>query len=182
MWAFGRAHSASPKTRFVAAMVSVVLATAVLGVSGKASAIEKAPDWAYAMAHDLMSPYCPGRTLAECPSPQATELRFWILTQSAAGVSEEDVREMLAERFGDILLAAPRAEGWGLFAYLVPIGFFVLGGPVVYLIIRRLASSKGVENYVSPRAMGPNSATAGESADPIDLELEKRLERELAEF
>ena len=182
MRAFGRAHSASPRPLFVAAVVSIVLATVGVGVSEKAFAIEKAPDWAYAMAHELMSPYCPGRTLAECPSPQATELRFWILTQAAAGVSEEDVREMLAERFGDILLAAPRAEGWGLSAYVVPIGFFVLGGPVVFLIIRRLASSKGVENYVSPRAMGPNSAAAAGSADPVDLELEKQLERELAEF
>jgi len=30
--------------------------------------------------------------------------------------------------------------------------------------------------------MGPNSAAAAGSADPVDLELEKQLERELAEF
>ena len=37
-------------------------------------------------------------------------------------------------------LAAPRAEGWGLTAYVIPIAFFLIGGPVVVLIIRRLVA------------------------------------------
>jgi cytochrome c-type biogenesis protein CcmH/NrfF len=144
--------------------------------AGEVFAIEGAPPWSYAMAHDLMSPYCPGRTLAECPSPQATELRFWILTQAAAGVSEADVHAMLSQRFGDVLLAAPRAEGWGLSAYVIPIAFFVLGGPAIILIIRRLATGGS-----AARALAAEPACA--TPDPaIDAELERRLERELGDF
>lgn len=123
------------------------------------------------MAHELMSPYCPGRTLGECPSPQATTLRFWILSQAAAGATEAEVREMLNERFGDILLAAPRAEGWGLSAYVIPIAFFVIGGPVVVLIIRKL-----VKNGATAAAEAPAPASV------VDPELERQLESELAEF
>lgn len=131
------------------------------------------------MAHDLMSPFCPGRTLAECPSPQATDLRFWILTQAAAGVSEADVRMMLAERFGDVLLAAPRAEGWGLTAYVVPIAFFVIGGPVVVLILRRLTTGSH-----AAAALGAEPVSVNDSASDsvIDPDLERQLESELGDY
>ncbi|MBW2291360.1 MAG: cytochrome c-type biogenesis protein CcmH [Deltaproteobacteria bacterium] len=154
------------------------------GWAGEASAIEDAPAWSYAMAHDLMSPFCPGRTLAECPSPQATELRFWILTQAAAGASETEVNAMLTDRFGDVLLAAPRAEGWGLSAYVIPIAFFVIGGPVVVLIIRRL-TSKGSQGKgtVGSAADSPPEAEPGHAGTRApDPELERQLEIELEEF
>ena len=120
-----------------------------------------------------MSPFCPGRTLAECPSPNAGELRLWIINQAAAGASEEEVRAMLQERFGDVLLAAPKAEGWGLSAYAIPILFFIAGLPVVVWIIRRLmrpgpAPPPPVAAYPTP--MGS-----------IDPDLERQLERELGE-
>ena len=129
------------------------------------------------MAHDLMSPFCPGRTLAECPSPQATDLRFWILTQAAAGATEAEVNEMLTQRFGDVLLASPRAEGWGLSAYVIPIAFFVLGGPVVVLILRRLTTGSAAG---PGRPAEPVYATATQRA--IDADLERQLESELGEL
>lgn len=164
-------------------MIATVCAALLVGVAGTASAaidetskLEDAPAWAYAMAHELMSPYCPGRTLAECPSPQATSLRFKILMQAASGASEAEVREMLAQQYGDVLLAAPRAEGWGLSAYVIPIAFFLLGGPVVILIIRRLT---GAGHDANDR----KAATPPAQAAPIvDAELESQLEKELAEF
>lgn len=131
------------------------------------------------MAHELMSPFCPGRTLAECPSPQATDLRFWILTQAAAGVSEADVRIMLEDRFGDVLLAAPRAEGWGLSAYVIPIAFFVIGGPVVLLILRRLTTGNPA---AAARGAGPVTANDSASDSVIDSDLERQLESELGDY
>lgn len=158
------------------ALAAIALAT--LLATSQASAVEGAPDWAYAMAHDLMSPFCPGRTLAECPSPQAANLRFWILTQAAAGTSEDELRDMLYQRFGDVLLAAPRAEGWGLAAYAIPIAFFVVGGPVVVWIIRRLTDRAGRAGPPSPGGSGP----PGGPPTSIDPDLERELEKELAEF
>jgi cytochrome c-type biogenesis protein CcmH/NrfF len=129
------------------------------------------PDgWAYAMAHDLMSPFCPGRTLAECPSPQADELRLWILTQAAAGAPQEEIQEALYERFGDQILSAPRPEGWGLAAYVIPIVGFILGGGVVWLALRRLVGST--------KNASPAVVPAG-SEMTADRELERRIDEEL---
>ena len=84
-----------------------------------------------------MSPYCPGRSLVECPSPQATELRLWIQAQERAGVSRESVEARLLQQFGDQLRQAPRAEGFGLWAYLVPAGALLAGLGLVLVFLRR---------------------------------------------
>ena len=129
------------------------------------------PDgWAYAMAHDLMSPFCPGRTLAECPSPQADELRLWILTQAAAGAPQEEIQAALYERFGDQILSAPRPEGWGLAAYVIPIAGFVLGGGAVWLALRRLVGST---KKTVPAAVPADTTVT------VDRELERRIDEEL---
>jgi cytochrome c-type biogenesis protein CcmH/NrfF len=93
--------------------------------------------WAYDLAHDLMSPYCPGRALAECPSPQADQLRLWILDQARAGATREEVEAELAANFGDQIRQTPRAEGIGLVAYAVPAAALVVGGAFLAFYLRR---------------------------------------------
>ena len=110
-----------------------------------------------------MSPYCPGRSLIECPSPAATELRLWIAGQEKAGVSRAAVEQRLFEQFGDQLRQSPRAEGWGLFAYLVPAGVLLAGGTFAFGFLRR-------QGRAAPVAPLPASA---------DPELAREIDREL---
>ena len=84
-----------------------------------------------------MSPFCPGVTIAECPSTQAKSLAAWIVVQAESGRSKEDVLDQLYERYGDEVRAAPRAEGFGLAAYAVPALGFLGGGIAVVLFLRR---------------------------------------------
>jgi cytochrome c-type biogenesis protein CcmH/NrfF len=135
------------------------------------------PPWAYAMAHDLMSPFCPGRTLAACPSPQADQLRQWILFQAAAGQTPEQVEESLLDRFGDSILSAPKAEGgWGVSAYAIPIAGFLLGLAFVGWMIVRLA--RGAREP-APR-LPPLESAAPTGVAVSDSELERLVEEELA--
>jgi len=122
--------------------------------------------WAYEVWHDTMSPYCPGRTLAECPSPQADQLRLWILEQASAGATRDEVQQVMFQEFGDQILTAPRAEGWGLAAYAIPLVGFVLGGGIVALVVRRLMGS------------GPSPASLTNPAEPIDPEIQRRIDEE----
>lgn len=125
--------------------------------------------WSPDVWHDVMSPYCPGRTLADCPSPQAQELRAWIADQESQGRSREEVEEQLYRLYGDVILSAPRAEGWGLAAYLVPVGAFVLGGLLLAVFLRRQSAGAGSA-----------SAGADEPAAPaVDSELERIVDEEL---
>ena len=128
--------------------------------------------WAYDLAGEMMSPFCPGRTLADCPSPQADSLRMWILVQESAGRTRDDVEEELYERYGGVILAAPRAEGIGVAAYAIPVVAFVGGGGLIVWLLRRLTSRS---------APVPEAKTgAVQGAPALDPELERIVEEELA--
>jgi cytochrome c-type biogenesis protein CcmH len=119
-------------------MRTVALVLLALGLASAGAAETSADErWAYALAHELMSPYCPGRSLAECPSPQADELRLWIIGQARAGATREEVEEQLFRTFGDQIRQVPRAEGIGLVAYAVPGVFVVLGAVLLVVFLRR---------------------------------------------
>ncbi len=120
--------------------------------------------WGYELADELMSPYCPGRALSECPSPNAAQLRGWILEQEKVGRSRDEVEAQLFARFGDQLRQAPRVEGVGLVAYLVPLMLFAGGGLLVVVFLRRSGSS------------APAPPTSPVAAGPADEELERLLD------
>ena len=123
--------------------------------------------WGYQLSREMMSPYCPGRALSDCPSPSAAELRQWIVEQEDAGVSRSEVEQELFRVFGDQLLQAPRAEGIGLLAYLIPALAFAAGGALVAFFLRRQrSSSAGGEAAPAPPAPG-------------DPDLERLVEEEL---
>lgn len=97
----------------------MLLVTAALCASASAqpaSPKQQAAD----MAGQLMSPFCPGRLLADCTSPNAGELRQAIAARIAAGETAAAVKADLVRRYGTAILGAPPAEGVGLLAWLVP--------------------------------------------------------------
>jgi cytochrome c-type biogenesis protein CcmH len=156
-------------------VVKIAAAVLVLVFAAPASAAEPAPapeleGWAYTLANELMSPYCPGRTLSDCPSPQASDLRLWIVAQEAAGASREEVEATLYERFGDEIRSTPKPEGWGLTAYVVPLAAFLAGGVVVVLFLRHVRGAETGSGLPEP---APGSA-------PPDADLERIVEREIA--
>jgi len=143
--------------------LALVAALASLG----AGAAEATDGWGYELADEIMSPFCPGRALAECPSPQAEDLRRWILDQEASGVSREAVEAELYAAWGDGLLQSPRASGVGLLAYAVPAAAVAVGGGVLLTLLRRKRE--------------PAAAAAADPASPLDPDLERQLDEELSD-
>ncbi len=88
-------------------------------------AAAEATELATQLSHDLMSPYCPGRTIATCPSPQARKLENNILDQALAGKTRVEIETQLAARFPDIRGYIGRPEiiyGTALVALVAIIG------------------------------------------------------------
>lgn len=100
-------------------LLAVVLAHGLL-FTGAALAQQSTPDQnmsledegrARRIAGQLMSPFCPGRTLNECPSPSATEWRQDIREWVAEGVPAPEIRRRLEARVPDAdLTGNPGAE------------------------------------------------------------------------
>ncbi len=155
-----------------AGLCLAALALAVPGLARAAEPVARAAEgsWGYALWSDLMSPFCPGRTLADCTSGEAEQLRSWILVQAASGRSREQVEAELFERYGDVILSAPRAEGIGLAAYLLPALAFAAGGSgIAFFLARQTRGARGETRLPE----GP----AGSA--PLDPELERLVDAEL---
>ena len=162
----GRDRRGAPAARGVGLVLLLAAAIAAPAPAAAQSA-GGARGWAYDLSDQLMSPFCPGRTLSECPSQQADTLRMWLLVQDAAGRGEEEVKQELIERFGEGILSAPPARGFGLAAYAIPVLTFVAGGCLLWFALRRLTRA-------SPAAPGTPVGP------PLDPELERIVDRELS--
>lgn len=146
--------------RLAAALLALALLPAASGAANQALAdVERARD-AHAFARSVMSPFCPGRTLTDCPSPDAAELREEIRLQLASGVSEDEIRAELELRYGDAVVAEPRSA-W---AFVIPLAVLGAGLLVLIAALRKLSSRPGGE----PPAASP------ELARELDAELDSR--------
>jgi cytochrome c-type biogenesis protein CcmH/NrfF len=122
---------------------------------------------AQAIYNSVMSPFCPGRLLSNCPSPQAEELRVWIREQLAAGATREEVVDVLYATYGDAARGAPLARGLGLLAWLAP-GAAILVGAL--LLLRRMGKLTRSGKDASPQ-LGP--VLSDEDRDRLRKEMER---------
>jgi cytochrome c-type biogenesis protein CcmH/NrfF len=133
----------------------------------------QAEGWGYDLGGELMSPFCPGRTLSSCPSPQAAELVQWIVTQEAAGTTREEVLEMLIERYGEEILGAPPAEGITLWAYILPVAGFMSFGVVAFLVLRRVVGPGAEASSDMPPHSAPLSTPFSAPHAPSSVSIAK---------
>lgn len=142
-------------SRIATALIVLAALTPTLAASAAppgavpaASAQSDPPEWQVTyqrMIGELMSPYCHGLTLADCPTQGAADLRAQIESWLKAGQSEDWILDELEMQYGPSILGAPRMRGIGLLAWLVPPLFLVFGTAVVVLFLRRQAPACEVD-------------------------------------
>ena len=141
-----------------------------LAVSAPAAASPSAQEVANDVSDEVMSPYCPGVTLAECASEAALELRGRIETWAQRGWSKERIVAHLEDEWGTQIKAVPPADGWGLLAWVLPGGALVAGLAVAAVLIRRWRRA--------PPASGSARDVAPKEHARLEAELARlRLER-----
>jgi cytochrome c-type biogenesis protein CcmH len=110
-------------------------------------------DVANRVATKIMSPYCPGVTLHDCPSDQALQLRRRIVGWAAAGLTEQQIIARLIDEFGPSIRATPSSAGAGVLAWILPSVALLAGTAVAALIVRRWIRSRPTEGLA---AEGPS--------------------------
>jgi cytochrome c-type biogenesis protein CcmH/NrfF len=146
------------------ALVLVLIAPFAHAPAGAQQAIDKAANEIFG---SVMSPFCPGMTLATCPSSQAADLRTEIRSRLAAGATKDEVIDQLYAVWGEDVLGPVPTGRFGVLAWLVPGAAIVLGAIVLALWLRS-----------SSRRYG---AAATQPAD-LSPEAKERLERELSQL
>jgi cytochrome c-type biogenesis protein CcmH/NrfF len=115
------------------------------------------------LSHDLMSPYCPGRTIASCPSEAARKLEDRILVEAESGKTREQIESQLVQRFG------PEVVGYAG----RPI---ILWGSLAVGLVAAVGLARMARRWVAGSAMSPvrvgDSAPAGTGSTPRVAELD----------
>jgi cytochrome c-type biogenesis protein CcmH len=122
--------------------------------------------------------YCPTchTPLALSSSPIAARMRQFIRGRIAAGDTKGEIKAALVDQFGEEVLAAPPKKGFNLLAWVLPLAGIVVGGGAIGVLAwrwTRAGRGGGVEAPGDPAANGHR---------PLDPELERRLDEELARF
>jgi cytochrome c-type biogenesis protein CcmH/NrfF len=118
------------------------------------------------IVRSTMSPFCPGRTLATCPSPRAGEWRQDIDRWVAEGVPTEEIRRRLEARVDGDLSGQPSAPlGW-----LTPVLIVAGAAGVLVYVLRRLARNDSTGSDKKPGDTEGRGGTAAENAR-LDEEL-----------
>lgn len=87
---------------------------------------------------EFLSPFCPGRSLADCPSKRATELKLEISGKLEAGQDKELVLSELMKEYGEHLNSKPATTGFALLAWAVPIVFVLLACVFVFRWLKNM--------------------------------------------
>ena len=126
--------------------VSMTARRLVIGCAALAIVVSAATAWpqprdAAADAQNIftsvMSPYCPGRLLADCPSSAAFELRAEILHRLESGESAADVERDLYRKLGDSIRAIPPPTRLGHVLSVMPAIVLALsGGALLWFLAR----------------------------------------------
>ena len=112
------------------------------------------------LSRNLMSPFCPGRTLADCSSPDAATVREEIRDALATGESADSIQKRIEARFGEHVIGVPQ----GGIAWAIPISVLAIGAGLLGVALAR--------SVRRPQATEP----------PIPPEVERELARELDEL
>lgn len=121
-----------------------------------------------ALDSSVLSPFCPGRLLKDCPSTAATELRNKIGKDIQVGKSDQEILSDLIAQYGESIRAAPLFQGFGITAWVVPM-LFIVGGLILGVVWLRRRRAEQVADSSSQETGYPD----------IDAESRALVEREI---
>lgn len=114
---------------------------------------------------ELVCPVCE-TTLDQSNAPVAEKMKTFIRVRIAAGDTEREIKDALVAEFGSGVLAEPPGGGFGLLAWLLPLGALAAGAIAVAVLVRSWSRRRTPPG--DPRELDP--------------ELERLVDEELARF
>jgi cytochrome c-type biogenesis protein CcmH len=149
----------------------VLVALLALAGAGSARASEQHPTLSE-VEKEVICPVC-HETLDLSTSPIADRMRAFIRGRIASGDTKSQIKAKLVDQFGESVLAAPPKRGFNLLAWLLPLVGIVAGAIALGFLARRWSRERG----------GPGQlASSANGRAPLDPELERQLDEELARF
>lgn len=144
----------------------LLLSALALALAAPALASERHPTLGE-LEGEVMCPTCK-TTLDQSTAPIADRIRQFISARIAAGDTKSEIERKLVAQFGPAVLASPSRHGFNLLAWVLPFVGVGLGAVVLAWLAWRWSRSRA-----------PTVAATG---PPLDPELDRRVDEELARF
>jgi cytochrome c-type biogenesis protein CcmH/NrfF len=147
---------------------ATALSALVLGLLALAPAAGAAPRTSVTeIEGEVMCPIC-GTLLELSDSPQAQREKAYVAKLVAAGESEAEVKDDLVAQYGPAVLALPKASGFDLTAYLVPVlAILVAAGALAFSVSRWRRDGR------RPAPGGARAAPQGEDAERLEADISR---------
>jgi cytochrome c-type biogenesis protein CcmH len=145
---------------------------AALLLAPTASASERHPTL-NELENEIMCPVC-GTTLAQSDSPAAHQIESDISARIANGWTKSQIKSSLVDDYGQEILASPPRHGFNLLAWLLPLVGIVAAGAALGFAAWRWSRGRAEPEMVTVRSVNGHG--------PIDPELDRRVDEELARF
>jgi cytochrome c-type biogenesis protein CcmH/NrfF len=162
-------------TRWIKAAQAVLLAIAVCFSMGATNAGARVQS----LDHRLMCVCGCAQILGECnhvgctdSAQEINELR----TDIAAGMSDQQIFDAFAAKYGATVLAAPPAQGFNLVAWIAPFAVLIAALLGTFLLIRRWGGLRGMKPQTASAANAARLDPAG--LDPKDRDRLAEIRRE----
>lgn len=105
-----------------------------------------------AVAAQLRCPVCQGVAVQDSPSELAQQMRMVVKEQLAAGKSADEVKEYFVSKYGEWILLEPKAHGFNVVIYALPVLLVLGGAAFIVFIVRKWTAA-------APAAAGTASRT-----------------------
>jgi cytochrome c-type biogenesis protein CcmH len=119
----------------------------------------------------LVCPTC-HTTLDESDSPVAQQMKAYIRKRIAQGATRSQIVDELVAQLGNGVKGVPDKHGFDLLAWLLPLLGIAVGAVALAAAAWYWSRNRSSDDGLVPAAAGP----------PLDPELERRVDEELARF
>lgn len=139
------------------------------------------PDQVYEISREMYCDVCQGVPLADCPSTQCRVWREEIAVYLSEGRTEEEIRTIFANRYGDKVSGTAVAEGDKLLTYIMPAIAFLLLVVGIGVIVSRWDRGQNSRALQAAQEAGTLEGFERPVPDNVDLEYLERFMRLLEE-
>jgi cytochrome c-type biogenesis protein CcmH len=114
------------------------LAFAALSVVQQPSATDSVLEARTAqVASQLRCPVCQGLSIQDSPSELSQQMRAVVKDQLRAGKSPDEVKAYFISKYGEWILLEPKAKGFNILVYAMPVLLVVVGLGVIFTAVRK---------------------------------------------
>jgi len=125
----------NPVCTLLSLIALIFWTSASLGAENKEAAAK-----AREIEDNLIAPCCWSQTVSQHYSEVSEQIRKEVRAMVEAGKSRDEILDYYVAKYGERILAAPRARGFNVLAYVLPWAALVLGAWLLILLLKKLRS------------------------------------------